>query len=209
MREYWNKRFLSESRIWGDSPSRTAEYAKELFLRNEVKSILVPGAGYGRNAKLFASSGLSVTGIEISDEALKLARDHASTIVYYQGSVLDMPFSDDRYDAIYCFNVLHLFREAERRLFLGKCYDQLNEDGLAFFTVFSEQESSYGKGCEVEPNTFESKPGRPVHYFTEDDLLVHFKDFEVVETGIVEDPEDHGDDGPHTHLVRYIYARRK
>ena len=76
-----------------------------------------------------------------------------------------------------------------------------------FFTVFSEKEESYGKGKQIEKNTFESKPGRPVHYFDEDDLKAHFKKMEILETGIMEDPEDHGE-GPHTHLLRYIYVRK-
>jgi len=27
MKEYWNHRFSVEEKIWGDSPSKTAEYA--------------------------------------------------------------------------------------------------------------------------------------------------------------------------------------
>jgi len=72
--------------------------------------------------------------------------------------------------------------------------------------VFSEKEDSYGKGAETEKNTFESKPGRPVHYFTDDDLKEHFQGMDMVETGIMEDREDHGD-RPHTHVLRYIYVK--
>jgi hypothetical protein len=72
--------------------------------------------------------------------------------------------------------------------------------------VFSEKEPSFGKGRETELNTFESKPGRPVHYFTHDDLLSHFRGFNVLETGLMEDAENHGADGPHVHVVRYIFA---
>lgn len=209
MRNYWNSRFRQEGKIWSNNASKTAEYAKEVFSRNAVKTILVPGAGYGRNAELFAAAGFEVTGIEISEEALKLAGQTASRVKYYLGSVLDMPFNDEIYDAIYCFNVLHLFRENDRRLFIKKCFNQLAENGLTFFTVFSEQEPSFGKGEKVEENTFESKPGRPVHYFSEEDLSTHFKDYELVETGVLEDPENHGEEGPHTHLSRYILARKK
>jgi hypothetical protein len=76
-----------------------------------------------------------------------------------------------------------------------------------FFAVFSEKEASYGKGKEVERNTFASKPGRPVHYFTDSDLKAHFKKMEVVETGMMEDPEDHGAEWPHTHQLRYICVK--
>jgi hypothetical protein len=49
--------------------------------------------------------------------------------------------------------------------------------------------------------------GRPGHYFTDSDLKAHFKKMEIVETGILEDPEDHGAEGPHTHRLRYICVK--
>jgi hypothetical protein len=119
-----------------------------------------------------------------------------------------MSYLGGNYEAIYCFNVLHLFRQYDRQLFLQQCLSRIKKQGLMFFTVFSEKEESYGKGKEIEKNTFESKPGRPVHYFEEDDLKAHFKNMEILETGIMEDPENHGE-GPHTHILRYIYIRKK
>jgi hypothetical protein len=77
-----------------------------------------------------------------------------------------------------------------------------------FFAVFSEKESSYGRGRMVEENSFESKPGRIVHYYTEPDLVAQFPGCSVLETGLVEDPEDHGEEGRHTHRERYIYVRK-
>ena len=83
----------------------------------------------------------------------------------------------------------------------------MGEPGLAFFTVFSEEEPSFGQGRWVESNTYESRPDRPTHYFTEGNLREHFRDFEVIETGITHEPEDHGEQ-PHTHILRYIFVRK-
>jgi len=112
------------------------------------------------------------------------------------------------YDAVYAFNILHLFRERERMKIVKRWAEQLKEKGVVFAVVFSEQEDSYGRGKEVEKNTFESKPGRPVHYFTEEDLFKHFTDFNIIETGVVDDPENHGQRGRHIHKLRYIYAEK-
>jgi len=204
---YWDKRFRDEGYVWGTSPSQTAEYALKIFRQNGVKKILAPGSGYGRNTKLFSESGFDVTGIEISDVALEMAKEYDPQTKHYNGSVLDMSFDKNKYDAIYCFNVLHLFREKERRLCLQECADKLRDSGLMFFIVFSDRDPSFGKGQEVEKNTFESRPGRPVHYFTEDDLRDLFREFEILESGIFEDVEDHGE-GPHTHELLYILARK-
>lgn len=206
MNEYWDKRYQAEGKIWGFSPSCTAVYALEFFKKNGVKKLLVPGSGYGRNTKFFSSSGFKVTGVEISLAACGMALEFDPSTRVYQSSVLDMSFLPGKFDAIYCFNVLHLFREFDRKRFLNQCAARLKNKGLMFFTVFSEKEPSFGQGAEVETNTFESKPGRPVHYFSDDDLKAHFRGMELIETGLMEDPENHGE-GPHTHILRYICVK--
>lgn len=202
---YWDKRYRTEDKIWGELPSVTAYHALDIFREAKLKSILVPGSGYGRHTRFFSSSGFKVTGIEISAVALNLARQFDPLSRFYHASVLDMSSDDNKYDAIFCFNVLHLFREKERGLLIRECDYRLNEGGCMFFTVFSEKEPDYGKGKEVERNTFESRPGRPAHYFTEEDLRGHFATYNVIEAGVMEDPEDHGGN-PHIHILRYIYA---
>ena len=137
-----------------------------------------------------------------------MAKKYDPNTRVYNASVLDMSFLSEKYDGIYGFNVLHLFREEDRKLFIKQCIDRAMNSSLMFFTVFSEKEESYGKGREVERNTYESKPGRPVHYFTVDDLREHFGNLEIIETGIAEDLEDHGE-GQHTHVLRYICAKAK
>ena len=208
MSTFWEERFHEEGKIWGDTPSRTAEYAIGLFLKAGVRSVLVPGSGYGRNAETFARAGFRVTGIELSDTAVALARQGTMKIQYYHGSVLDMPFDKSRYDGIYCFNVLHLFRMNDRAVFLQRCREQLKMGGVVFFVVFSDTEPSFGTGRMVEENTFESKPGREVHYYSSEDLISEFRGMEVLETGLMEDPEEHGREGKHTHMLRFIFARK-
>jgi SAM-dependent methyltransferase len=207
MNTFWEERFNEEGRIWGNAPSRTVAYAAGLFKKAGVHEVLVPGSGYGRNAVAFAQAGFQVTGIEISTTAVALALQNPQGVRYHHGSVLDMPFDDSMYDGVYCFNVLHLFRKNERTAFLARCREQLKKGGVMFFVVFSDIEPSFGTGRLVEENTFESKPGREVHYYSEEDLVSEFRDFEVLETGMVEDPEEHGVDGRHTHLLRYIYVQ--
>lgn len=208
VKNYWDSRFSEEGAVWGYSPSTTVTQALELFRRNNIKTILVPGSGYGRNTMLFSSSGYEVTGIEISGIACQMAAKYDPLTKVYNGTVFDMSFDANLYDAIYSFNVLHLFREKERKLFIKNCAGRLVSGGLVFFTAFSDKEPSYGKGQEVEKNTFESRADRLAHYFTREDLEEHFKDFEILDIGLAEDQENHGE-GPHTHIVWYIFARKQ
>ena len=206
--EYWNKRYSDKGKIWGLEPSNAALHALKLFKRHDIKKVLIPGAGYGRHTKFFSTNGYDVTGIEISEEAVNIAKEFDPKSKFILGSALNLPFNDETYDAIFCYNFLHLLLEVDRVLLVKKCYNQLNKNGLVYFTMFSEEEESFGKGKMVEKNTFESKPYRPTHYFTRKDLLWHFKDFSVIETGINEQKENHGDLGLHTHKLRYVFAQK-
>lgn len=207
-KEYWEDRFLKEGKIWGELPSRSALYCLKLFKKYNIKNILIPGSGYGRHTKLFSDNGYNVVGIEISETAIELSKKFDLLTNFLNSSVLEMDSFNEKFDAIFCFNTLHLFLKEERTKFLNNCYNILNHRGIVFFTVFSENEPSFGKGKEIERYTYESKPGRPTHYFTETDLAKDFKEFNLLEQGIIEEQENHGTQGSHTHFLRYIFAQK-
>ncbi|MEJ2568628.1 MAG: class I SAM-dependent methyltransferase [candidate division WOR-3 bacterium] len=209
MKDYWNKRFLDDGKIWGVKPSKTAYYALKLFKNFNVRTVVVPGCGYGRNTKLFSNAGFKVVGVEISDIAVKDARKFDTKTKFYRKSVLKIDILGKKFDAVYCFNLLHLFREKERLQFIEKCNKILNDDGFTFLSVFSDREESFGRGKKIEENTFESKPGRIAHYFTREDLLLHFNNFDVIEIGEMSDEENHGEEGKHVHNLRYIFCSKR
>ena len=209
MKEYWEGRYSKETKIWGDNPSLSAAMALERFNERKCRSLLVPGAGYGRNAVVFSGAGMDVTGVEISESACALARSFAPDVRMVHSSVTGFDPGPGLYDAIYSYSLLHLFLREDRCSIVSLWHKALKEGGCVFCTVFSELDPACGRGPEVEPGTFESKPGRPVHYFTGKDLAAHFSGFHVLETGIVEDSENHGEEGPHVHVLRYIYALKK
>lgn len=60
MTEIWEASFVAHKTMWGLEPVLSAVFAKEYFERSGVKSVLLPGAGYGRNAKAFLDAGMSV-----------------------------------------------------------------------------------------------------------------------------------------------------
>ena len=121
MSTFWETRYAAEGAVWGHKPSRTVERAHALCQQHGVQSLLIPGSGYGRNTRFFAEHGYAVTGIEVSETALALAQAHDSVSRYIHASVLYDVLQDETFDAIYCFNVLHLFLAAERRDLIERC----------------------------------------------------------------------------------------
>jgi SAM-dependent methyltransferase len=205
--EHWSGRYEIKKHIWGTEPSGMARHALEIFKQHDLKTLLLAACGYGRNSKLFADSGMEVTGVDSSKVGIDMAREFDPKSNYVYTSVMDMPF-DGPFDAVFSLNALHLFPKHERAQFIAECMKRLRKGGLGYFAVFSEQEPSYGNGPKLEENTYESLPGRPAHYYTEEDLRDEFTDYDIVDTGITEDSDMHAE-GPHQHLLRYMVARRK
>jgi 2-polyprenyl-3-methyl-5-hydroxy-6-metoxy-1,4-benzoquinol methylase len=203
-KDYWNTQFSKHRYIWGDSPSKSAEIALSLFRKHEINRILVPGSGYGRNSKLFSTSGFDVTGIEISEEACALAQEYDPATKLYNGSFLNDGLVQGQYQAIYCFNVLQLFLKPDRIRFVRKSAQLLSPKGLMFFTGISDQDDSFGQGEEVEENTFAVKPDKILHFFTLDDLKIHFRGFKILEVGDLEDQVSHALYGLKSYQIRYI-----
>ena len=103
MTEFWESSFIEKQTMWGFEPSGSAILTKDFFLDKKIKDILIPGIGYGRNAKVFIDNGINVTGIEISKTAIDLARQNGLDSSIYHGSVTDMPFDNKLYDGIFCY----------------------------------------------------------------------------------------------------------
>ncbi|MCB0641779.1 MAG: SAM-dependent methyltransferase, partial [Phaeodactylibacter sp.] len=64
--EFWESSFKARQTMWGFTPADSALAAADFFQKEGLQDVLIPGFGYGRNAKVFADKGMSVTGIEIS-----------------------------------------------------------------------------------------------------------------------------------------------
>tara|TARA_R110000796_G_scaffold35017_4_gene90270 strand:- start:6783 stop:6974 length:192 start_codon:yes stop_codon:yes gene_type:complete len=63
MNEFWESAFKSNNKMWGENPTDNSINVLELFQKNKIKSVLIPGFGYGRNAKVFYDQGFNVSGI--------------------------------------------------------------------------------------------------------------------------------------------------
>ena len=53
MSEFWEKVFRSNEKMWGENPTDNAYTVLKILKQRKVKNLLIPGFGYGRNAKVF------------------------------------------------------------------------------------------------------------------------------------------------------------
>jgi SAM-dependent methyltransferase len=188
MTEYWESRFKNEGAMWKFEPADSAMYAVGLFKSNRISNILIPGIGYGRNAKLFIDNGFSVIGVEISKSAIELARSYGINSKIHHGSVMSMPFDNEKYEGIFCYAVIHLLNKRERRNFLKSCYNQLNENGLMIFVLASKDNSLFGNGKYISKDRYAIAKGLNVFFYDSDSVLKEFSDFGIIDCKDFEEP---------------------
>ena len=177
---------------WGFEPSDSAILAKDFFLDNSAKDILIPGIGYGRNAKIFCNNRFNVTGIEISKTAINLAKSkNGLNIKIHHGSVSDMPFDEEIYDGIFCYSLIHLLNFQDRRKFIKDCFNQLKPKGHMIFTVISKKASMYGKGKQLSKDRFEIMKGLKVFFYDVDSVNRAFEKYGLMEISEIDEPIKH------------------
>jgi len=188
MTEYWESRFKNEGAMWKSDPSDSAIIALKRFKDENIRKILVPGFGYGRNAKLFIDNGFIVTGIEISQSAIDLARANSIQCTIHHGSVTSMPFDQKQFEGVFCYALIHLLNKWERRNFLKSCLNQLKPGGIMVFTVTSKLNALCGRGRYLSADRYEIAKGLNVYFYDDDTILEDFREFEIIECRDLEEP---------------------
>ncbi|MCY9544286.1 class I SAM-dependent methyltransferase [Paenibacillus alvei] len=188
MTEFWEASFIEKQMMWGLEPSNSAILAKNFFLEKKVKDILIPGFGYGRNAKIFSDNGIQVTGIEISKTAIDLARNNGVTANIYHGSVTNMPFDNKRYDGIFCYALIHLLNSHERKKLMKDCYNQLKPEGYMIFTAVTKKAPMYGKGRELSQDRFEIMDGVKMFFYDSNSIKREFGKYGLIEFSEIDEP---------------------
>jgi len=82
--------------------------------------VLDAGCGMGRFAEVAAEAGADVHAVDLSSAVDAAARNlgHRSTLSFYQADIMNLPFADGTFDAIYSLGVLHHTTNT-RRAFLS------------------------------------------------------------------------------------------
>lgn len=197
MSEIWESTFARSQTMWGLEPTAAALLACADFVRRGVKSVLVPGVGYGRNARPFLDAGMDVTGIEISATAIELARTALGLdFPIHHGSVTDMPFDDRRHDAVFSFGLLYLLDAPARAKLLADCARQLVPGGPMIFTVVSKEWPSYGQGTKLGEDWYETHPGVRIFFYDDASLARELGPFGLVDVTTIDETMHDGSSRP-------------
>ncbi|PGS50468.1 bifunctional 2-polyprenyl-6-hydroxyphenol methylase/3-demethylubiquinol 3-O-methyltransferase UbiG [Bacillus sp. AFS041924] len=196
MTEIWESSFIENQMMWGFEPSDSAILTKDFFLEKKMKDILIPGIGYGRNAKVFTENGMNVTGIEISKTAIELAKQNGLDFQIFHGSVTEMPFDHKLYDGIFCYALIHLLSHEEREKFIKDCYNQLKPSGFMVFTTISKDAPMFGKGKQLGKDHFEITEGIKMFFYDSDSIKQEFEKYGLIEVSEIVEPHKNLENKP-------------
>lgn len=158
----------------------------------------------GRDTFFFKEKGYQTVGLDLSEEAIKMAKSSYSEIEFLQGSIFHTPFQSDSFHIVFGNFILHLFSHNERLEIIKECRRITKLGGVIIFSVSSVEDPDYQKGVEIEKNSFTNTRGVLKHYYSKDDVYEEFQNFSTIEIENIE--EHHTHDFPHIHQSYLIYA---
>ena len=189
MTEIWESMFAAKRVMWGEAPTRSALIARDHFMARGARDILIPGIGYGRNARPFVESGMSVTGIEVAATAIALARSELGLdFPIHHGSVEGMPFDDREYDGVFCYGLAYLLNAAGRAKFFADCFRQLRSGGSMIFTLITKRAPMYGQGPKLGEDCYERAPGVPMFFYDEASVARELGAYGITDVSEIDEP---------------------
>ncbi len=142
------------------------------------------GCGGGRHTAVFSASGASVFATDNSFNAVTLTKnllsDHNLNGRVALSDMTLWPFDKNKkVQGVFSWDVLqhNTLKEIEKTI--GLANDMLVQNGLLLATIISSKADLFGKGKEIEPNTFVLETGKeagvPHHYFNLEDVRDLFR----------------------------------
>jgi ubiquinone/menaquinone biosynthesis C-methylase UbiE len=149
----------------------------------KVENVLDLGCGTGRHCVLLASSGFAVVGIDISKNALKIARrwilqEKLRNVDLVRATMTNLPFNNSCLDAVISVSVIHHALKKEIVTTVNEIFRILRKNGWFLANLASVTDPRFGTGKMLEDNTFwiteafeEKRFGELHHFFTKSELI--------------------------------------
>lgn len=172
---YWNTIYKNQGRRWSSLPSLCAHLALADIAAVRMKGprILDVGCGYGRDLALFGhvfSDGV-LTGLDASNEALRIARDLLPNNAFVNRDLFSTTNKrlGQRFDVVFSNYFLHLLFDDEIVEALRIMRTLATKQGLLVSSLVSTRDRHYGKGKRLGFRSYEVAAGLAWRFADEDD----------------------------------------
>lgn len=184
----WDKIYKEQGEVQFDILP-TARVAVDIFKSNGCRNVMDLGCGTGRHSIYLAQQGFKVYATDISESGLEITKSKAeklnlNNIEFMQHDMRDIPFNNNWFDGVLCvWTTGHGFLEDARKN-VNEIYRVLKPDGVVVIDYVSKDDGNYGKGIEIERDTFinnvKGEENIPHHYSTVEELKELYSNFSSV-----------------------------
>jgi len=158
----WDKDYASRGRLWGGA-------VMDLPLLPEGSAVLELGCGNGKTLSALPSDW-SVVALDVSREALHLARRARADAHFILADASRLPLRGESFESVFAFHVTGHLLASGRCALAREAARVLAPGGRLFFRDFAAEDMRAGQGEEVENGTFRRGSGILTHYFTENEV---------------------------------------
>jgi 2-polyprenyl-3-methyl-5-hydroxy-6-metoxy-1,4-benzoquinol methylase len=143
-------------------------------------TILDVGCGGGTKAKWLASKGLSVTGMDFSEEMVKIAQENVPEATFFVGDMLELDKRSEKYDAVFAqASLLHIPKKDVTKVLTG-FKNILNDKGIIYIAVKEIGEDKIEEKT-IKEGDYGYEYERFFSFFSMDELKNYLKELEMKE----------------------------
>ena len=148
-------------------------------------NVLDAGCSPGRDSILLSGQGLDVTGLDLSEGLIRIAKAAYPRITFIQGDFLSLPFEDNVFDGVWSHaSLVHMQTKQDAEDALAEFNRVLNINGVLFvFVKTSEKET------DVVVDKL-SRHDRFFRYYSQEEMtgMLKSQGFEILESFQSDDP---------------------
>jgi ubiquinone/menaquinone biosynthesis C-methylase UbiE len=161
------------------------------------RNILDAGCAAGRDCQMLSTKGYSVTGIDLLENLLTIAKREYPALRFVHGDIRTLPFENNSFDAIWANAILHHLIKKDMKRALREFFRVLKPNGIVFVTT------KLGKGTWKVKEAFSSGKEREFTLLTARELTDMLKEADFKERELSETKSDYRE----LYWIRAIYEK--
>ena len=162
--------------------------------KENMSEVLDLGCGNGSHIVFFAEQGFNVSGIDISEQAIEIAKawthKHGLKADLRVGDIENLPFGDESFDVIISNGVFDHISFSKAKKCVQEAFRVCKPGGYVYLTLRSTKDCEYGRGEKTDKNTFILSKGYEKgiiqHFFDLQEISDLFKDFKIFDIELYE-----------------------
>lgn len=190
----WDQ-ILREERYSQEEPDEiVVNFVTLLQKRSKNARVLDLGCGAGRHQVYMANQGFEAHGIDISGTGLKLTKEKLKSqnleVYLVKCDMKKLPYTDSCFDAVISLHTIYHQKLEGIQETISEIQRILRKKRLSLINFLSKRTFRYGKGAEIEKNTFIDQEGVEkgvLHHFTDKEEMQRlFENFQIVDLKLSE-----------------------